>query len=249
MATRVPIHGTCDARFAARARRLHRAAREPRGDRRVGRGHARRSKRRRSVGRPRRRGAHAAVERGHARQSVLDDEGHGGDSAPIASPIRASSTSTRRSRAIGPSSRRRTRARSRCAGCSITARGSSRSTSRCRPSAMFEWDTMCAALAEQAPWWEPGTAHGYHALTFGWLVGEVVRRISGRSVGTYFRDEIAGPLGADLFIGTPASERRAHRRAGPGRDAEARRHGRRHAHEDAREREAVRAEGVHQSAA
>jgi CubicO group peptidase (beta-lactamase class C family) len=73
------------------------------------------------------------------------------------------------------------------------------------PAAMFEWDTMCAALAEQAPWWEPGTAHGYHALTFGWLVGEVVRRASGKSVGTYFRDEIAGPLGADLFIGTPAA--------------------------------------------
>ena len=72
------------------------------------------------------------------------------------------------------------------------------------PPAMYEWDTMCAALAEQAPWWEPGTAHGYHALTFGWLVGEVVRRVSGQSVGRYFRDEIAGPLGADFFIGTPA---------------------------------------------
>jgi CubicO group peptidase (beta-lactamase class C family) len=70
--------------------------------------------------------------------------------------------------------------------------------------AMYEWDTMCAALAEQAPWWEPGTTHGYHAMTFGWLVGEVVRRISGKSVGTYFRDEVAGPLGADIFIGTPA---------------------------------------------
>lgn len=72
------------------------------------------------------------------------------------------------------------------------------------PAALFEWDTMCAALAAQAPWWEPGTAHGYHAMTFGWLVGEVVRRVSGRSVGAYFRDEIAGPLGADVFIGTPA---------------------------------------------
>jgi CubicO group peptidase (beta-lactamase class C family) len=72
------------------------------------------------------------------------------------------------------------------------------------PPAMYEWDTMCGALAEQAPWWEPGTAHGYHALSFGFLVGEVVRRISGKSPGTYFRDEIAGPLGADLFIGTPA---------------------------------------------
>ncbi|MEB2343942.1 MAG: serine hydrolase [Deltaproteobacteria bacterium] len=74
-----------------------------------------------------------------------------------------------------------------------------------QPAALFEWDTMCAALAAQTPWWEPGTAHGYHAMTFGWLVGEVVRRVSGRSVGAYFRDEIAGPLGADLFIGTPAT--------------------------------------------
>jgi CubicO group peptidase (beta-lactamase class C family) len=55
------------------------------------------------------------------------------------------------------------------------------------------------------PWWEPGTKHGYHAITFGWLVGEVVRRISGKSLGAYFRDEIAGPLGADAYIGFGAS--------------------------------------------
>ena len=67
-----------------------------------------------------------------------------------------------------------------------------------------DWTLMCDALAAQAPWWEPGTEHGYHAMTYGWLVGEVVRRASGRSVGSYFRDEIAGPLGADFFIGTPA---------------------------------------------
>jgi len=71
------------------------------------------------------------------------------------------------------------------------------------PEALYDWGTMTGAYAAQAPWWEPGTRHGYHALSFGWLVGEVVRRLSGRSVGRYFRDEIAGPLGADLFIGTP----------------------------------------------
>lgn len=70
------------------------------------------------------------------------------------------------------------------------------------PGALFDWEVMAGALAAQAPWWEPGTEHGYHALSFGWLVGELVRRISGRSVGTYFREEIAGPLGADLWIGT-----------------------------------------------
>jgi CubicO group peptidase (beta-lactamase class C family) len=71
---------------------------------------------------------------------------------------------------------------------------------------LYDWDAMCAALAAQAPWWEPGTRHGYHAVTFGWLVGEVVRRITGRSLGAYFRDEIARPLGLDLHIGLPDAE-------------------------------------------
>jgi CubicO group peptidase (beta-lactamase class C family) len=66
------------------------------------------------------------------------------------------------------------------------------------------WHPVVEALAEQAPFWEPGQAHGYHALTYGWLVGEVVRRISGRSLGTYFAEEIAGPLGVEFFIGLPA---------------------------------------------
>lgn len=66
----------------------------------------------------------------------------------------------------------------------------------------FNWDAMCTALAEQEPWWRPGTRHGYHAMTFGWLVGEVVRRVSGkRSLGTYLQDVIAGPLGLDCHIG------------------------------------------------
>jgi CubicO group peptidase (beta-lactamase class C family) len=67
--------------------------------------------------------------------------------------------------------------------------------------ALFDWDAMVSALAAETPWWEPGSAHGYHAVTFGWLVGEVVRRVTGKSVGTYFRDEIAGPLGMDFHIG------------------------------------------------
>lgn len=72
------------------------------------------------------------------------------------------------------------------------------------PTALYEWDMMAQALAAQAPLWEPGREHGYHAITFGFLVGEVVRRVAGTSVGRYFRDEIAGPLGADLSIGTSA---------------------------------------------
>lgn len=65
------------------------------------------------------------------------------------------------------------------------------------------WDPICTALAEQTPFWEPGKAHGYHALTYGWLVGEVVRRVSGRSIGTYFAEEVAGPLGLEFWIGLP----------------------------------------------
>ncbi|MEW6776757.1 MAG: serine hydrolase domain-containing protein [Bdellovibrionota bacterium] len=68
--------------------------------------------------------------------------------------------------------------------------------------ALFNWKAMTSALAAETPWWEPGTKHGYHAITFGWLVGEVIRRISGKTVGEFFRDEIAGPLGADFHIGT-----------------------------------------------
>ncbi|MFJ9371669.1 serine hydrolase domain-containing protein [Nocardia sp. NPDC101769] len=71
---------------------------------------------------------------------------------------------------------------------------------------VYDWDRVCATLAASEPWWEPGTAQGYHAITFGFLVGEVVRRITGDSLGTFLRTEIAEPLGADLFIGTPAEE-------------------------------------------
>lgn len=70
--------------------------------------------------------------------------------------------------------------------------------------AMFDWQMMTEALARQKPWWEPGTKHGYHALTYGYLVGEVIRRVAGKTVGAYFRDEIATPLGIEFYIGTPA---------------------------------------------
>jgi CubicO group peptidase (beta-lactamase class C family) len=71
------------------------------------------------------------------------------------------------------------------------------------PGSLYDWETMTEALAEQEPWWTPGEAHGYHAITFGFLVGEVVRRISGRSLGTYFREEFAEPLDLDFHIGLP----------------------------------------------
>lgn len=71
------------------------------------------------------------------------------------------------------------------------------------PEAIFDWDTMTRALAQQAPLWQPGTKHGYHARTYGWLLGEIVRRITGKSLGTYFCHELAGPLGLDFHIGLP----------------------------------------------
>ncbi|MFD4655527.1 serine hydrolase domain-containing protein [Kitasatospora sp. NPDC058444] len=69
---------------------------------------------------------------------------------------------------------------------------------------VLTWERAAAAVAAQAPAWEPGTAHGYHPYTFGWLVGEVVRRVSGRTIGQYFAEEVARPLGLDLWIGLPA---------------------------------------------
>ncbi|MCS5635482.1 MAG: beta-lactamase family protein [Myxococcota bacterium] len=67
--------------------------------------------------------------------------------------------------------------------------------------ALYDWDSICARLAAQAPWWEPGTRSGYHAITQGYLQGEIVRRVSGRSLGQFFREEIAEPLAADFHIG------------------------------------------------
>lgn len=73
---------------------------------------------------------------------------------------------------------------------------------------MLDWDFMVDALAEAEPAYPPGTNTGYHALTYGWLVGEVVRRVSGKSLDQFVREEIAEPLGTDgLFLGCPPSER------------------------------------------
>jgi len=68
---------------------------------------------------------------------------------------------------------------------------------------MYDWDKITGLLAAQAPWWEPGSATGYHAITQGYLIGEVVKRISGRSLGQFFAEEIAQPLGAEFYIGVP----------------------------------------------
>ena len=71
---------------------------------------------------------------------------------------------------------------------------------------LYDWERATSALAAQAPWWEPGTASGYHAITQGFLVGEVIRRVTGQTVGQFFRTEVAEPLGLDFHIGLAPSE-------------------------------------------
>jgi CubicO group peptidase (beta-lactamase class C family) len=71
---------------------------------------------------------------------------------------------------------------------------------------LYDWEKSTAMLAAQEPWWEPGTACGYHALNQGHLVGEVIRRVSGRKLGQFFAEDIAGPVGADFHIGLAPSE-------------------------------------------
>lgn len=72
--------------------------------------------------------------------------------------------------------------------------------------AMLDWGTIVRALEQQAPWWAPGTAHGYHVNTFGFLTGELVRRLTGATLGTRLHTHVAGPLAADVHIGLPARE-------------------------------------------
>ena len=75
-----------------------------------------------------------------------------------------------------------------------------------KPGGFLDFDYVAERLAEETPFWDPGTAHGYHMITFGWTVGELVRRVSGKSLGQFFKDEIAAPYGIDFHIGLPNSE-------------------------------------------
>ena len=72
-----------------------------------------------------------------------------------------------------------------------------------KPRAALDWDYMCERLAAEEPFWKPGTRNGYHMMNFGWTVGELVRRVSGKSLGTFLRENIAGPAGAEFWIGLP----------------------------------------------
>jgi len=69
-----------------------------------------------------------------------------------------------------------------------------------------DWDLVCTRLAAAEPWWEPGSAQGYHMVAFGFILGEVVRRVTGRSLGQYLRTEIAEPMGIDVHVGLPDFE-------------------------------------------
>ena len=72
-----------------------------------------------------------------------------------------------------------------------------------QPGDMYDADVMASYLAEQRPWWQPGTRNGYHLVTFGWTIGEIVRRVSGLSLGQFIAKEIAEPLAADFHLGLP----------------------------------------------
>lgn len=75
-----------------------------------------------------------------------------------------------------------------------------------KPGGYYDFDYMAKRVAAEKPYWEPGTSNGYHMISFGWTVGELVRRVSGKSLGQFFKDEIADPLGLDFYIGLPESE-------------------------------------------
>ena len=77
---------------------------------------------------------------------------------------------------------------------------------RMEPSLWFDWDAICAKLAAMAPIWPPGTASGYHPITFGYLAGEIFRRVEGWNMGAALREELAVPFGLDLWIGLPDAE-------------------------------------------
>jgi CubicO group peptidase (beta-lactamase class C family) len=77
---------------------------------------------------------------------------------------------------------------------------------RLTPEQTLDWDLVCEKLAAAEPWWEPGTAQGYHMVSFGFILGEVVRRVTGRTIGQYLRTEIAEPMGIDVHIGLPRAE-------------------------------------------
>jgi CubicO group peptidase (beta-lactamase class C family) len=77
---------------------------------------------------------------------------------------------------------------------------------RMRPADVLDWDRVCAELAAAEPWWTPGAAQGYHMVSFGFILGELVKRITGRTLGAFLREQIAEPLSVDVHIGLPEGD-------------------------------------------
>ena len=124
-------------------------------------------------------------------------------SACIGSYNEAHSISMRRLRSTGPNLPPRGKLRYRYDGRYLIAQVFPAVDRPFTLEDVLSWHAAVAAVAAQKPEWEPGSIHGYHARTFGWIAGEIVRRITGHSLGRFFADEVAGPLGADCWIGLP----------------------------------------------
>ena len=148
---------------------------------------------------------HASVRRRRAAAGVQHHQGHhrdrGGD-------LRATWTgwpTTNRSAATGPSSPRTRRARQRSRSCSATSAVCSACRARSRSRRRWTGPTITERLADTKPEWPIGSTHGYHAVTYGFLAGELVRRVDPehRSIGRFVQDEIAGPLDVEFYIGLP----------------------------------------------
>ena len=213
------VRGARDVRRAVRrgARRVRRQLRPGPGRRRLGRRGPSTASWSSTSGAatPTRPGTEPVGAR-HDHQRLVDDQDDDGAVRADARRPRRARRRTRPSPATGPSSPPTARraslvrhllgAHRRPVGLGGADRRSTTSTTgRSAP----------ALLAAQAPWWEPGTASGYHAITQGYLVGEVVRRVTGESLGTFFAKEVAGPLGADFHIGLPPEARRPGRQRDP----------------------------------
>ena len=138
--------------------------------------------------------------RGHDRQLLLvhqDTHRAGGVDRDRPWPDRC----FRAGRKVLAGIRRRTASRtSRCATCFPTLRRV-RMGGAVQPHDIYDWEKATSHLAGQAPWWPPGTASGYHAINYGHLIGEVIRRATGKTLKEFVRDEIAEPMGADVQIG------------------------------------------------
>ena len=210
------VEGTCDDRFAPYEQRSRRtssrgrtsARRSPSPRRRAGR---------RPVGRHgrHRRATRRAVGARHDHQRVVDHQDDDGDLLPDARRPRRPRPPRAGRRLLARVRRRRQGAASPSATCSSHTAGLSGWQEPMTTDDLYDWEKATGLLAAQAPWWEPGTQSGYHAITQGYLLGEVVRRVTGSTVGEFFAAEVAGPFGADFHIGTPRRARRPRRPRDP----------------------------------